>query len=68
MTDRNVQHAICLISSGRAETAVEVTRALCDVVNGPVSPETTRRYLKKAGMKAVVKKKKPLLTAKHRKE
>ncbi len=45
---------------------MEVTRALQDVVNGSLSPETTRRCLKKAGMKAVVKKKKPLLTAQHK--
>jgi transposase len=66
LTDRNVQHAVRLISSGKAETAVEVTRALQDVVNGSLSPETTRRYLKQAGMKAVVKKKKPALTARHK--
>src|SRR3954467_3246828 len=53
--------------SGKAETAVEVARTLWDVINQPVSAETTRRYLKKAGMKAVVKKKKPLLSARHKK-
>jgi Transposase/DDE superfamily endonuclease len=47
---------------------VDVTKALQDVINQPLSVETTRRYLKKAGMKAVVKKKKPLLTARHKKE
>jgi transposase len=66
LSDRNVNHAIRLISSGKAETAVEVSRALQDVINQPISPETTRRYLKRAGMKAVVKKKKPLLSAKHK--
>src|SRR5258705_8708122 len=66
LTERNAQHAVHLISSGRADTVVEVTRALQDVVNGSLSPETTRRCLKKAGMKAVVKKKKPLLTAWHK--
>ena len=39
--------------------AVEVTRALQVVINQPLSSETTRRHLKKAGMKAVVKKKSP---------
>ena len=65
LTGRNVQHAICLITSGKVDTAVEVTKALQDVVNQPVSPDTMRRHLKKAGMKAVVKKKKPFLSAKH---
>src|SRR6266568_2860456 len=61
LSDRNVNHAIRLISSGKADTAVEGSRALQDVINQPISPEMTRRYLKRAGMKAVVKKK-PLLT------
>jgi transposase len=68
LTGRNVQHAIRLISSGRADTAVDVTRALQEVVDGSISAQTMRRHLKKAGMKAVVKKKKPLLTPKHRRE
>ena len=67
LSARNIQHAIHLLS-GKAETAVDVTRALQDVVDGSLSVDTTRRHLKKAGMKAVVKKKKPLLTAKHRRE
>ena len=66
LSDRNVNHAIRLISTGKADTAVDVTRALQDVINQPLSSQTTRRYLKEAGMKAVVKKKKPLLTAKHK--
>src|SRR6266568_3076492 len=66
LSDRNINHAIQLISSGKADTAVEVSRALQDVINQPISAETTRRYLKRAGLKAVVKKKKPLLTARHK--
>jgi transposase len=66
LSARNINHAIQLISSGKADTAVDVTRALKDIINQPLSSQTTRRYLKEAGMKAVVKKKKPLLTAKHR--
>jgi transposase len=61
LSDRNVNHAIRLIGSGKADTAVDVTRALQDVINQPLSSQTTRRYLKEAGMKAVVKKKKPEL-------
>ena len=68
LTGRNVQHAIRLISSGKADTAVDVTRALQEVVDGSISAQTMRRHLKKAGMKAVVKKKKPLLTPRHRRE
>src|SRR6266850_2309912 len=68
LSDRNVQHGIRLISSGKAETAVDVTKSLQDIINQPLSAQTTRRYMKKAGMKAVVKKKKPLLTTRHKRE
>ena len=68
LSDRNVQHANQLISSGKAETAVDVTKSLQDIINQPLSAQTTRRYMKKAGMKAVVKKKKPLLTTRHKRE
>jgi hypothetical protein len=68
LSDRNVQHAIRLIHTGKAETAVEVTKSLQDIINVPLSAETTRRHLKKAGMKAVVKTQKPYLKAKHRKD
>ena len=44
-----------------------MSRELRDITNTPVSPQTVRRHLKQAGLKAVVKKKKPLLTARHRK-
>jgi len=61
----NVWHAICLISSGKAENAVQVTKALTNIVNQPLSISTVHRQLRKTGMKAVVKSKQPLLSAKH---
>jgi len=67
LSSANVRHAIHLISTHRAETAVEVTKTLSNIINKPLHPTTTCRYLKKAGMKAVVKSKHPLLSAKHRK-
>ncbi|KAG8813429.1 hypothetical protein FRC17_001580 [Serendipita sp. 399] len=67
LSQANVQHAICLISSRKADNAIEVTRSLRDITNTPLSAQTTHCYLKSAGMKAVVKKKKPLLSKKHRK-
>ena len=36
LTDRNVSHAVQLTSSSKAEAAVEVSRALQDVINQPV--------------------------------
>jgi transposase len=68
LSGRNVNHALHLITSGKVDTAVEATKVLQDVINQPLSAQTTRRYLKRAGMKAVVKKKKPLLTPRHKRE
>ena len=63
----NVRHAIHLIITRRAENAVQVTKTLKNIINKPLSPSTVCLYLKKIGMKAVVKKKHPLLSVKHRK-
>ena len=68
LSETNIPHAICLIGSGRAENAVQVTKALRDVVNKPISTHTIWNGLKKVGMKAVVKKERPRLTPHHRKE
>ena len=62
----NIHHAVNLITSGKAETAEWVSKALQFITNQPVTPQTVHRHLRKTGMKA--KKKKPLLSQKHRKE
>ena len=62
----DICHAMQLIGTGKAENAVQVTRTLQDVKNQSISPQTIRCHLKKASMKAVVKKKCPLLTKCHR--
>ena len=43
LSSSNVGHAICLISSGKAENAVQVTRALTNVVNQSLSAITVCR-------------------------
>ena len=53
LSSTNMCHAICLISSGKAENAVQVTRVFTNVVNQPLSATTVCRLLKKTGMKAV---------------
>ena len=63
----DIRHALHLFSSRKAENAVQVTQALRDVGGTSLSASTTRRHLKRAGLKAVIKKKKPLLTARHMK-
>src|ERR1700761_241542 len=67
LSPSNICHAIHLISTQRAENAVQVTKTLSNIINQPLSPGTTCLHLKKAGMKAVVKTKHPLLSARHRK-
>jgi transposase len=68
LSSSDIQHANCLISSGRANNAVQVTRILQDITNYPLSVQTTRNHLKKAGLKARVKKQKLLLTGHHRRD
>jgi transposase len=68
LSSANICFAQCLISSGKADTAVDATKALCTVTNQSLHAQTVRCSLKMAGMKAVVKKKRPLLSKKHRKE
>ena len=65
LSSANMYHAIHLISSGKAENAVQVTKAFTNAVNQPLSTTIVCWHLKKTGMKAVVKSKHPLLSAKH---
>ncbi|KIJ18249.1 hypothetical protein PAXINDRAFT_40010, partial [Paxillus involutus ATCC 200175] len=67
LSPTNVCHAIHLISTCRAENAVQVTKALTNIINQPLHPNTVCQHLKKTGMKAVVKRKRPILSARHRK-
>ena len=60
LSEANMCHALRLIYSRRAENAVQIARALQDITNQPLSADTVHRGLKRAGMKAVVKKKKPV--------
>jgi transposase len=66
LSPSNIHYAIRLITSQKAENAAEVTKTLEDITNQPLSSKTVRRGLKAAGMKAVVKKKRPLLSRRHR--
>jgi transposase len=69
LTIPNIRHATRLITSGKVKTTAQVTRALRDITNQPLSTQTTRRRLKDtAGLKPVVVKKKPRLTPRQRKE
>jgi transposase len=67
LSPTNIRHAVYLITTRKAENAVQVTKSLKNITNQYLSPSTVRLHLKKAGMKAVVKTKRPLLSVKHRK-
>jgi transposase len=54
-----------MVMSGKADTAVQLSQELKMSTDTTVSAETVRRTLKGAGMKAVVKKKKPQLLPRH---
>jgi long-subunit acyl-CoA synthetase (AMP-forming) len=59
---------MCLVTSGKVDNAVQVTQALQTITNNTFSPETIRLHLKKAGMKAVVTKKRLMLSKWHMKD
>ena len=65
LSPTNNHHAQHLITSGRAENAVQVTNALSNIINEPLSASTVCFHLKKSGMKAVVKSKCTILSAGH---
>eukprot|EP01099_Mayorella_cantabrigiensis_P002717 TRINITY_DN2199_c0_g1_i2.p1 TRINITY_DN2199_c0_g1~~TRINITY_DN2199_c0_g1_i2.p1 ORF type:complete len:282 (-),score=34.38 TRINITY_DN2199_c0_g1_i2:166-1011(-) len=54
------------ITSGKAESAAKVSKILKNDGIADVSPDTVERALKKMGMNAITKVKKPLLTRKHK--
>src|SRR3954447_10785612 len=68
LSEADTCYALHLITSRKAETAVQITQSLRDITNQSLTAQTTRNHLDKVGMKAVVKTKKPLHTERHRKE
>ena len=68
LSEADTHYALHLITSGKAENAVQITQTIQDITNQSLSAQTTCHYLKKAGMKSVVKTARPLLTKRHRKE
>ena len=65
LSPTNIHHAVHLIGSGNASTAIDVTKTLSNIINQPLSVQTVHNSLKKAGMKAVARQKKPLLSNRH---
>jgi len=66
LSSADTRYAIHLITSRKAENAVQISRIMSAAAGHSISSKTVRRKLSHAGMKAVVKAKRPLLTASHR--
>src|SRR5713101_1780854 len=63
------QHAILSqITMGKVSNAVQAIKHINTIIPHPVSSQTVTNVLKKHSFKAVTKKKKPLLSAMHRKK
>ena len=54
-----------MVTSGKADNAAQLTRELKNTTNINVSTDNVHRVLKEAGLKAVVKQKKPRLLPRH---
>jgi len=63
-TDR--RRIVSSITSGKVENAVQATHLINSALSSPITSQTVRNVLKSASLKAVVKKKKPLLSVRHR--
>ena len=60
-SDSNKWAIVQQIITGKAKNAVQAIKFINYIVNSPVSSQTVRNTLREALLKAVVKKKKPLL-------
>jgi Transposase len=67
LSPSNIHYATYLIERGKVDNAVQASTVLKNIINQPLFSQTIRRSLKKAGLKAVVKKKKLFLSKRHRK-
>ncbi|EKM74035.1 hypothetical protein AGABI1DRAFT_133712 [Agaricus bisporus var. burnettii JB137-S8] len=68
LTSSDTRYAVHLITSQKADNASQVKRLLANSLPHSISTKTICRTLSRAGMKAVVKVKRPLLKPKHRKD
>ena len=68
LTEQDERTILRSISSGRCDIATEAWKNLTEHQNINISAQTVRNILKKNGMKAYVKAKKPLITQRHKKQ
>jgi transposase len=68
LSPSDIQYTIRQITSQKIDHATQAAKVLQDMNGESISARTIGRALKKAGMKAVVKRKRPRLTKRHRRE
>ena len=68
LSPANIHHAQHLIYSGKVKNASQLTNPLANIIKQPLSTQTVRLTLKKAGTVAVKKQKRPFLSKRHRRE
>ena len=67
VSEQSKRYLVQGIISNKFSTAVEATKDLKDNLGVDVTPNRVREILNERGLKGIIKKKKPLLTLKHRK-
>jgi transposase len=65
LSARDERKLVRLVTSGKADTATELQKKLQNATGIRISDQTVRNALRKEGLKAVVKKKRPRLLARH---
>jgi transposase len=65
LSDTDKRKVICDITSRKCNTVVQASTNLANTTNINISPDTIRRTLKKNGLHAAPKVKKPLLSKHH---
>ena len=60
LSPTNIYHAVHLINTGKADNATQVTQSLQSITNQSLSTQTIHCHLKRAGLKAVVKRRSAL--------
>ncbi len=62
------QLMVRMVAAGKVALAVQAAQEMSNTTRTKVSKTTVRRVLKHAGLKALVKKKKPMLSPRHMKQ
>jgi transposase len=65
LTPHDKRKLVRLVTSGKADTATQLQKELQNTIGVYISAQTVRNALKKEGLRAVVKKKRPRLLARH---